>query len=243
MRRQDNRATHGRESRASGDLYHVGGRSGLHKAFCGLRTRFPVSTRIRKGLDAPALGLAASYGTIAIASGSDGLFEVPVLDAYSGSVSEPQPTVEMPCEDCNWAFQSIFASSSIGAGFQVEYSRYRDGRYERPERFFEDVGDERYDRPRRFLEGVRPATGIFGHERSAWGVQDKICLAYNGSIEVVRYRPWLRDRGTNEGLQATNRVRTLWVISTFDTDGEVRNTHNSRAACACILGSSVGEPP
>jgi hypothetical protein len=172
-------------------VLYVGGSSGLHHASCARRTRFPVSTRISKKLDVPVLGLAASYGTIAVASGSDGLFEVPTFDAHWRIGPEPRPTTEMPCEDCNWAFQSIFASSSTGAGFLVEYSRY---------------SDERYEQPGRFFEGVRPATGIFGHEGYAWGVQDKLCLAYNGSIEVVRYLPWLQNRGTSEVLRAIGQV-------------------------------------
>jgi hypothetical protein len=173
-------------------VLYVGSTSGLALATVDQRTRLPVSTRVVKRFDAPVLGLSLSYDTVAMAAGSDGLFEAPA--GASNLFERVRLTVNQPCEDCNWTYYSIFASSSMRRGYLAEYSR--------------SEGDD-FKRFARNLEQVRQSTEIFGRPGYSWGVHDKICQASDGKVEIARYRPWLREKEPNEALVVAGEIDAL----------------------------------
>lgn len=168
---------------------YVSSKSGIGVASCNKQTRYPVSTRTRRLWDAPALGISASYGSLAIAAGSEGLFERKIVSYEWEEIddsSEPKRISPGHCTDCGWAFYSVFGSSSLGTGILASYAR-------------EHVeADPRYRR-RRFDRLIQDSE-IFGDEplaaqtKYSWASQDKICRALDGAIEVARYTPWEHDR-------------------------------------------------
>lgn len=174
------------------DIYlrqlYISSKSGVFRVTCNGLTRHPVGTRVKKLWDAPVLGLAASYSTLALAAGSEGLFEQSVY--HSGleqGGSAPSNVCSSHCVDCNWTFHNIYASSQFGVGFLASYHREQirdeDGKYHWLRHF---------ERIFRFDEVFESNTSI-QRPTYSWASQDKICMASNGHLRVVRYNPWASD--------------------------------------------------
>jgi hypothetical protein len=161
------------------DQLYAASAYGLFKATCNKKTKYPISTRPEKKWDGPVLGLSASYGSLAIAAGSEGLFELDLgYGAYWDHQTNPRQLSSNSCRDCGWAYYSVFASSDT-SGYLAEFSKCRDGEYDRE--------------AERQFEGVESATQIFGSDGYSWGIQDKLCQAIPSVIKVVKYEPWAPD--------------------------------------------------
>lgn len=158
------------------DQLFVGSAYGLYQATCNKKNRYPISTKPNKKWDGPVLSMSASYGSLALASGEEGLFEHGISQGYRSDTREDmRQLAQVNCRECSWAFFSIFASSD-SSGYLAEFSKLTDGVYNR-------------DAERNF-ERIETAEQIFGTEGYSWGVQDKLCQARQGSIKVVKYEPW-----------------------------------------------------
>lgn len=162
------------------DQMYVGAASGLFKGTCNKKTKYPISTKFYKMWDGPVLGLDASYSTIALASGSEGLFEYGLngSDSLVGFGCEPKHLSSMCCRDCDWAYFSIFASSD-NSGFLAEFTKSIQGTYNR-------------EAKRRFSR-IEDAVELFGSQGYCWGTKDKLCQAIPCGIKVVKYQPWAKD--------------------------------------------------
>ncbi len=215
------------------EIYHqnlyVGGPSGLVRATCNKKTKYPVSTRPEKIWDAPILGMSASYDSIAIAAGEEGLFELDTngtgYDPNRHDSNEPKPLVDNPCRDCNWAYYSIFASSDE-SGFLASYTKWVDNAYD--------------SHAERRFEGVRKAGDIFGSLGYSWGVQDKLCQAVENGIRVVRYRPWAsksEDRLKHLGTVSLSSWKGSVISASVATFGVVIELEN-----AIVIYPSSGDP-
>lgn len=171
---------------------YVGSKSGLMSGSCNRKTKYGVSSRPERHWDGPVLGLAASYSSLALAAGEEGLYEVPV-DGYF-EVDELRKTASNFCNNCNWTYHSIYGSSYRG-GFLASYSN-----------------EEQYynDRNRKF-EKLIQAKDIFGSEGYSWGVKDKLCQANQNEIKVVKYSPWNEDEN----------LRLLGSVSFEQWKGEI----------------------
>jgi hypothetical protein len=164
---------------------YVSSKSGVNATSCNKRTKLPVSTRPQKVWDAPCLGISASYGSLALAAGSEGLFEKTIIAPdWTNELGngDPKHLSSDHCSDCGWAFYSIYGSSSLGHGRLVSYVR-------------EEMDDDTRTRRRRF-DRIVPDDEIFGPEPRgtetsySWASQDKLCRATDGLIDVARYEPW-----------------------------------------------------
>jgi hypothetical protein len=180
--------------------------SGVHRASCNKANVNPISSRPEKRWDAPILAVDASYLTLALAAGNEGLYELPVSeDNYhlpSPGRDGARRIGKRNCTDCNWTFYSIYGSSHIDAGFLAAYRKT-------PSK------DEGLLSSRDF-EGLIPASKIFhnGHGYS-WGNQDKLCQVSESTVRIVNYRPWedekldrLSDLGTID-LATSGDVQTI----------------------------------
>lgn len=167
---------------------YVGSARGLVRASCNKQTRYPISTRPEKKWDGPSFGLAASYGALAVAAGTEGLWEVPAAPGYSASEEYKQLSANS-CRDCNWSYFSIFASTDE-SGFFAEFTKIQNGAY--------------VQTAQRRFERIETAVQIFGSQGYAWGVQDKLCQAGPNSIKVMRYTPW--------ELEESDRLKSLGTI-------------------------------
>jgi hypothetical protein len=176
-------------------LYAVGGQ-GVFRATVGKRTKYGISSRPARIWDCPGYSISASWGSLAVAAGTEGLHEHFVgSDRYwwyaddghmhdsNGLVLTGHTTL------CNYAYQSIYASSALRDGALAEFSRPRRDGSGPQERRIEEAYRQRH------FEREHPAATIFGGVGEfSWGSQDKLCQARGSTVRVVRYRPW-GDRG------------------------------------------------
>jgi len=180
-----------------GDQLFMAGRSGLYMAKCSKKTKHPISTKVHRRWDAPILSVAASYGTLALAAGSDGLFELSASPYEFSSLRDPRLVSESPCRDCSWAYYSLFASSDR-SGYLADYKKN-----------LSLPGGELA----RDFEKLETARQIFGSDGYSWGLQDKLCQATENVIKVVKYRPW----ETSE----QNRIQSIGQVTFEEWKGMV----------------------
>jgi hypothetical protein len=177
---------------------------GIFRATCNKRTKNPVSTKPEKTWDAATQAISASYGSLAIAAGDDGLFELPVSNgrptdrqAMSAQVAPEN------CTDCSWAFYSIFASSHLNSGYLASFKKER-----------EDHQYPHHPAFRRVFKGVIPAEDIFHDRGYSWGSQDKFCQAHNHVVSITRYTPWAeKDETQLENLGYVDLTETIHLAS------------------------------
>jgi len=179
-KRQDNRLLfpHADLEIYNNNLY-VGSASGLVRATCNRKgERYPISTRPEKRWDGPALGLSASYNSLAIAAGNEGLLEMELGHGREvNRQSKPIPVCPQQCRDCGWTYWSVFASSD-NSGFLAEYTR-------------DDKRNWRHTT--REFKGTESAEEIFGSQGYAWGAKEKLCQATQGAIKVMKYSPYMSE--------------------------------------------------
>lgn len=162
----------------------VSSQEGIHRASCNRKTKYPISTRSEKKWDAPVFSLSASYGSLALAAGDEGLYELKINPHFDDD-NKITRLSDNNCVSCNWAFQSIYGSSFISSGFLAAFDKKRDD-------------DESYKYERVFDE-IISESNIFHGNGFSWGVQDKFCQVGRNKIHVVRYNPWFDEK--NERLQ------------------------------------------
>ena len=181
---------------------YVAAPSGVVRATATGRTKFPISTRVEKKWDAPVHRVSASWGSLALAAGQEGLFELSLDGQYDleqpfRRFPEPPNVSQQHCMDCNWTFHSIFGSSEQG-GFLVSYLKERHNQYEYAHRNF---------------DRIVTSQELWGERGYAWGVQDKLCMATADGIHVLKYQPWEK---TPE-----QRIRSLGIAHTQRWKGKV----------------------
>lgn len=215
------------------ELYHdnlyFGSSSGLYKATCNKKTKYPISTRPEKKWDGPVLGLSASYGSLALAAGCEGLYELNLgSNLYFGSSSVsgvPELLSNNSCRDCGWAYFSVFASSD-SSGYLAEFSKFDNGKYERA--------------AERHFEGIESAAQIFGSDGYCWGTQDKLCQAAPNAINVVKYEPW--------ATEPEERIHRLGSVRFEKWKGDVVSAATSNFGVvielenALVIYPSEGDP-
>lgn len=172
------------------DKAYVAGASGVHSGSIGTGTTYPISTRSARKWDAPVRRISAAWRALALAAGDDGLFQMDADCPGSWSaIDEPLQVAKEACIDCDWTYWSIFGSSPNG-GFLAAFRREDPlGGTPGPKRTADEYPERRLDR-------LVPSQDLWGHEGYSWGVRDKLCLAADGEIEVIRYTPWDEDKPT-----------------------------------------------
>ena len=168
---------------------YVASQSGVFSASChNSRKSRPLSTRPEKKWDAPVVSVSASYDTLALAAGDEGLWELPINDKGGPCVGlpEPIPISHQTCQECSWAFYSIYGSSHVGSGYLAAFTLEKDQQtsYPAPEL----LGRSELPSPRTFDRLVSDEE-IFEHRGYSWGAQDKLCQVTDGQVQVVRYEP------------------------------------------------------
>ena len=163
-------------------LYAVTSR-GIWEASVG-RTVYPVSTRPRQLNDLTAVSIRAYSRQLALAATGDGLFKLGIGEDFNGS-RELQQLSDRHCEKADWAFQSIFASSTLGGGYL--YSRYWQTVYED---YFDD--GEQFSLPRNVVVdgGVfddNMIDGAFIQPDISWARSERIHTVQNHRLTSSRY--------------------------------------------------------
>ena len=172
------------------------GNEGVFKATCNKKTTKPVSTKAHHLWDARSVHLSASYGSLAVAAGDDGLFELPIYTTGLYEQSEdPQQRISSNCTRCDWLFYSLYGSSHTSGGVLADFNKSADG-------------------STRELAQLIGEKTLFGRKSGySWGTSDKICNAFRGEVQIVRYEPWHKD--------SADRIRNLDTISLYAWKGDV----------------------
>jgi hypothetical protein len=177
---------------------YVVGASGLRSANCNKKTRLPVSRNVLMAWDCPSHALAASYDRVALAAGSEGLYEYAIERwpdvTYTRGRKKNNPRRVSPtaCSLCGWAFYSIFGSSPGGEGFLAAFRKKWEG------------GEEQEATWQREFDRVVTCREIFGEGGVAWAAQDKLCQAVGRSVHVVKYAPWFRTDKSDDKKEFSN---------------------------------------
>ena len=138
----------------------------------------------QKHWDAPVLNLAASnnYTSMALASGSEGLYELPV-DAISHKPNpkiNPKQLAKANCNSCDWSYYSIYGSSNTNSSFLACFEKYQERNTN---------GSPNSSRPIRSFNKIISSEDLFTNKGFSWGAHDKIYQYHDGAIEVKSYNP------------------------------------------------------
>lgn len=159
-------------------LYVVGS-EGLWRSNCSRRGVNPISSRPQRQWDCPTISVAAAYGALALAAGSEGLW-TRNLDSFTVWDDDEELTQlsTHDCDACEYMYFSVYGSSYLQGGFLAEY--------EAPEKSYsQDHFERKFSR-------ILPASEIFNEPGQSWGTRDKIYLAHNSHVLVATYNPYSR---------------------------------------------------
>lgn len=138
----------------------------------------PLESHFDRSTDIPAFRLACSYGTMALAAGSDGVFEQPLSpERYWTERYEPIQLSDRMCISCSWAsFDVVATSGPRSAGYVAAFSK--------PSR------DE--EESHRFI-GVVDATELFSSSDGLlFGSGDLLVLATQSALVLDGWNPYRR---------------------------------------------------
>lgn len=183
----------------------VASTQGVHSANCEKKTHYPISTRADKHWDAPVLAISASYNSLALAAGDEGLYELP-LDGEmykAGQQNKPLLHTRRNCIDCRWTYYSIYGSSHIASGYLASYVNEID----------ETTNMTHYHFTKRKFERYVNDQQIFHSKGYSWGTHDKLCQAIDGAIHIVKYNPWKKE--------FENRFKDLGVLELAEWKGNI----------------------
>jgi hypothetical protein len=164
------------------NVLYIGSPSGVSASTLNKSNKKSISSQAQKLWDGPVLAVAASYSTLALAAGSEGLFQRS-SDLYSASREDAHLIISDHSNSARWMYYSIFSSSYYNSGYLADFDKTK--RYQK-----------RYQRELRKLREVLSSDSIFGGDlekertKYTWGVHDKICLAMQNHIDIVQYSPY-----------------------------------------------------
>ncbi len=196
------------------NVLYIGSPSGVSASTLNKSNKKSISPRAQKLWDGPVLAVAASYSTLALAAGSEGLFQRS-CDLYSASHEDAHPIISEHSNSARWMYYSIFSSSYYNSGYLADF----DNKQVKESEIYEsedgvEVWEEGiFDRPKlyqRKLREVLSSDSIFGGDterettKYTWGVHDKICLAMQNHIDIVQYSPY--KTGYNQRFVPLGRI-------------------------------------
>jgi len=135
--------------------------------------------------DGPVVSLAAGYGSLAMASGSDGLFELSVWRMetdWSANHLQPLRRQDGLRTAVAWVYLGLYGASRQ-SGTYIRYARKSKEAYRRLEE--REVAYEATE------------NDIFLKGGYSWGGVDNFCCYYDGQVETVRFIPQGKRREAN----------------------------------------------
>ncbi|MBV6489842.1 MAG: hypothetical protein CNCCGFBP_00216 [Fimbriimonadaceae bacterium] len=136
-----------------------------------------TSQDLERRWDAPCFDVAIYNRLMAVASGSEGAFQMSVDEGevWQGIGKEPKQLTTAHASAVEWMYGSVFCSSDEG-GALIEYSPYE--------------GKKEFARDYRETLDVDDIFDDQLHGWYVWGARDKICAAFDEQIAVARYSPY-----------------------------------------------------
>lgn len=177
---------------------YISSKSGISKASCSKHNKNALSSRIVKIWDAPSLDIAASYGNLAIAAGSEGLYEVEIEAtdyAETNRFDEPNQIVQQHTTQVDWNYYSVMGSSHISGGVLA---------IQKP--MFSDTTEHTIAANNDSFSGrIIDATQLFGNRGYTWGSKDKIYQISGNEIHALKFNPFADE--SEEELSTIPEIR------------------------------------
>jgi len=204
------------DSRIYSRAIYVSAQRGVWEAPCHKRLVRGIGQRPVRRWDAPVLSIDIYGSALAMAGGSEGLFETPIGepswyygDGRSTTAWKVSQIAAKDCSSCNWAFTSVFGSSHSEGGFlaefQVEETRNGNtGQLNDEDSYERKILHNKKPRKRTF-DRIRKASEIFRHRGYSWAYRDKFYQASDSGIRVRRFQPWKEDE--DEVIQSLGEIR------------------------------------
>jgi hypothetical protein len=183
------------------DNMYVGSTKGIFRSTCSKRNVNPVSSRPIHISDVPCLSLSASYDSLSISAGQEGLIELHLKDGFPWWYNQDMTSFDkyhyylskLHSSSSQWAFYSIFSSSHVQGGYLVEFVREEKPNEEN------NTDSEPYPREpgeyykNRIFSGIRTEENLFNNKSYSWGRQDKLCQITKNTLKVLQYIPWEKE--------------------------------------------------
>ncbi len=158
---------------------YVTSKDGVFRSSCQKSSGYPVSTRPEKKCDTPVVGIAASYNSLALAAGNEGLFELHLGNDWYSDEERLENLAKTNCIACNWVFYSIYGSSHVEQCYLANYVK--------------EINKDEQNYFKRTFDRYISDQEIFQSKGYSWGNQNKLCQAIDGHIKVIKYSPWLTE--------------------------------------------------
>ena len=141
------------------------------------------SNEIIRHHDANVIQVKASENasSVAVAAGNDGLFEFQFDRYIKGNLKASKNIAEIPCNICDWAFQSVIGST-LSSSFFAEFRE-------------EKINDKKI----RVFDKIISSDDIFGFENEknlVWGSREKMYRVSDKGLEIVNYNS-KKNKNTN----------------------------------------------
>lgn len=188
---------------------YVGSSDGLQVIERSRRTS--SSHKSLKLWDGPVLSIAASHKYLTLASGTEGLFDGK-LDLENKDKFKVRLRSSQPATSVRWLYPSLYSSSYSG-GYLVDFVLSKehiseDGRKREQTRIFREIIE---DDDLFMMDNANSAS-------YSWGSHDKICLATQNQIEVIKFLSHLDEESDLEPLgQVTLTGRQLTEVVSADS--------------------------
>lgn len=170
---------------ADSEIYYsrmyVGLKSGLFSSQEQDTKNKKLEQQFQKHWDAPVLNLAGSnyYTSLALATGSDGLYELPIKSTNHEPDGTPNQLAQNHCNSCGWSYQSIYGSSNTNSSFLASFETKSEKR----------LNESRNPQRVRQFKEIIPSEHLFTTKGFSWGAHDKIYQYHDGVIDVKSYDP------------------------------------------------------
>jgi len=227
---------------------YVGSQSGVSSSNCGYSRKKSLNPEAEKLCDVPVLSLSASHLTLAIAAGSEGLFDYYLGQNPSHKRNEPRHIFVQHSNFVRWLYPSVFSSSYFNEGYFADFkaSKRRKSRIKKGYRKQQaeltqltnldntpaekmssiaslEIGETQITN--REFKKLVSSSEIFtnkDNEQSSiftWGTHDKICSLTENSIKLVKFYP----KATEEPEKFIN----LGTIQTEELLGDIISADSS----------------
>lgn len=148
-----------------------------------------MGERFRRTTDVPALRVACSWGSMAVAAGSEGMFDrrlVGPTDWPNEALAriEPRQLSDRYCASCSWAsFDVVGSSGPRSAGFIAAFSKPK-----------ADESESHLTATSRDVLDVIDSEALFpSSDGLLFGAQNVLVMASPNKLQVEGYNPRLRD--------------------------------------------------
>jgi hypothetical protein len=153
--------------------------SGLYSTDVHSTAKYGISKKVEKLWDCPLISIKASYQSLAMAGGDEGLFRLSLddhgqytydykdldrVDSRIYKISSRHSSI------VDWAFASLYSSSYVDSGFLAAFR-----------------WNIQTDKKEIIFNKIIPDCEIFNKDGFSWGCQEKIYLANCNTIEAVKY--------------------------------------------------------